>query len=59
VGAQITARVVPELPIVGAALLGLDDLAADPMAHARLRRELAIAAGLADELATTGSTTHV
>jgi len=50
---------VPELPIVGAALLGLDDLAADPAAHARLRRELAIAAGPADELATTRSTTHV
>ena len=59
VGAQITARVVPELPIVGAALLGLDDLAAAPAAHARLRRELAIAAGPADELAITGSTTHV
>jgi N-acetylglucosamine kinase-like BadF-type ATPase len=59
VGSQITARVVPELPIVGAALLGLDDLAADPAAHARLRRELAVAAGPADELASTGSTTHV
>ena len=59
VGPQITARVVPELPIVGAALLGLDDLAADPAAHARLRRELAVAAGPADELASTGSTTHV
>jgi hypothetical protein len=59
VGPQITARVVPELPIVGAALLGLDDLAADAAAHARLRRELAVAAVPADELATTGSTTHV
>ena len=59
VGPQITARVVPDLPIVGAALLGLDDLGGDPVAHARLRRELAVAAGPADELATTGSTTHV
>jgi N-acetylglucosamine kinase-like BadF-type ATPase len=59
VGPQITARVVPEHPIVGAALLGLDDLAADPAAHARLRRELSAASGLGDELATTGSTTHV
>jgi N-acetylglucosamine kinase-like BadF-type ATPase len=59
VGPKVTARVVPEPPIVGAALLGLDELAADPAAHVRLRRELAIAAGPADELATTGSTTHV
>ena len=59
VGAQITARVVPEPPIVGAALLALDDLAADPAAHARLRGALASAAGPADELATTGSTSHV
>jgi N-acetylglucosamine kinase-like BadF-type ATPase len=59
VGPEISARVVPDLPIVGAALLGLDDLAADPAAHARLRRELGAAAGPAEELATTGSTTHV
>jgi N-acetylglucosamine kinase-like BadF-type ATPase len=59
VGPRIAARVVPEHPIVGAALLGLDDLAADPAAHARLRRELNAASGLGDELATTGSTTHV
>ena len=59
VGPQITARVVPEHPIVGAALLGLDDLAAGPAGHARLRREMAVASGLGDELATTGSTTHV
>jgi N-acetylglucosamine kinase-like BadF-type ATPase len=59
VGPQITARVVPELPIVGAALLGLDDLGAGPAAHVRLRRELAVAVGPADELATTGSTAHV
>ena len=54
VGPQITARVVPEHPIVGAALLGLDDLGADRAAHARLRRELTVA-----ELATTGSEAHV
>jgi N-acetylglucosamine kinase-like BadF-type ATPase len=59
VGPYVTARVVLEHPIVGAALLGLDDLAADPAAHARLRRELAAAPGLGDEFATTGSTTHV
>jgi N-acetylglucosamine kinase-like BadF-type ATPase len=59
VGAEISARVVPDLPIVGAALLGLDDLAADPAAHARLRRELGAAAGPAEELATTGDATHV
>jgi N-acetylglucosamine kinase-like BadF-type ATPase len=58
VGPQVTARVVPELPIVGAALLGLDDLAAGPEACARLRRELAVAGGSAGELATTGSTSH-
>jgi len=57
VGPRITARVVPELPIVGAALLGLDELGADRAAGDRLRRELA-AAGPADELATTGSTSH-
>jgi N-acetylglucosamine kinase-like BadF-type ATPase len=59
VGPHVTARVVPELPIVGAALLGLDDLAADAAAHARLRRELAAAAGGAGGLMTTGSATHV
>ena len=58
-GPQITARVVPEPPIVGAALLGLDELAAGPAAQARVRREMAVASGLGDELATTGSTTHV
>ena len=36
-GSQITARVVPEPPIVGAALLGLDELGADAVAHARAR----------------------
>jgi N-acetylglucosamine kinase-like BadF-type ATPase len=45
VGPQVAARVVSEPPIVGAALLGLDDLGADEAAHARLRRELQEATG--------------
>ncbi len=57
VGPRVIARVVPDMPIVGAALMGLDDLGADEAAHARLRREMA-AAGATDELATTGSTSH-
>jgi N-acetylglucosamine kinase-like BadF-type ATPase len=57
VGPHVVARVVPEMPILGAALMGLDDLGADAAAHARLRRELA-AARPVDELATTGSTSH-
>jgi N-acetylglucosamine kinase-like BadF-type ATPase len=40
VGPEVVARVVREPPIVGAALLGLDDLGADAAAHTRLRREL-------------------
>jgi N-acetylglucosamine kinase-like BadF-type ATPase len=39
-GAKITARVVREPPIVGAALLGLDELGADALAHTRARDEL-------------------
>jgi N-acetylglucosamine kinase-like BadF-type ATPase len=54
VGPRIAARVVTEPPIVGAALLGLDDLGADAAAQARLRE----AFGSGDELATTGSTSH-
>jgi N-acetylglucosamine kinase-like BadF-type ATPase len=45
VGPQVAARVVSAPPIVGAALLGLDDLGADEAAHARLRRELQEATG--------------
>jgi N-acetylglucosamine kinase-like BadF-type ATPase len=41
VGPAVTARVVPDAPIVGAALLGLDDVGAGPDARARARRELA------------------
>ncbi len=40
-GSQITARVVREPPIVGAALLGLDQIGAGAVAHARAREELA------------------
>jgi N-acetylglucosamine kinase-like BadF-type ATPase len=40
-GAKVTARVVREPPIVGAALLGLDELGADALAHERAREELA------------------
>jgi len=40
-GAKVTARVVREPPIVGAALLGLDELGAGALAHARAREELA------------------
>jgi N-acetylglucosamine kinase-like BadF-type ATPase len=40
-GPQISARVVREPPIVGAALLGLDELGAGAVAHARAREELA------------------
>jgi N-acetylglucosamine kinase-like BadF-type ATPase len=58
VGPDVVARVVPEPPIVGAALLGLDDLGAPPEAHARSRRELWEAVLTGDELATTGSTSH-
>jgi N-acetylglucosamine kinase-like BadF-type ATPase len=45
VGPQVAARVVSEPPIVGAALLGLDDLGGDEAAQARLRRELQEATG--------------
>jgi N-acetylglucosamine kinase-like BadF-type ATPase len=58
VGPEIVARVVTEPPIVGAALLGLDDLGAPVEAHARLRRELVAAMRTDEELATTGRTSH-
>jgi N-acetylglucosamine kinase-like BadF-type ATPase len=57
VGPAITARVVDDAPIVGAALLGLDDLGAAPEAHARLRRELRDAVAGTSIPATIGSTT--
>jgi N-acetylglucosamine kinase-like BadF-type ATPase len=40
VGPQITVRPAASAPVVGAALLGLDELAATPEAQERLRREL-------------------
>ena len=43
VGPALTARVTDSPPIVGAALLGLDALGADPEAHLRLRDELGAA----------------
>jgi N-acetylglucosamine kinase-like BadF-type ATPase len=52
-GPAITARLVREPPIVGAALLALDALGADPPAHERARRELA-AAVEGGELALAG-----
>lgn len=54
VGPRIVTRVVAEPPIVGAALLGLDDLGASASARERARAELAAAAG--DGLAMTGRT---
>jgi N-acetylglucosamine kinase-like BadF-type ATPase len=52
VGPAIVPRVVAAPPIVGAALLGLDELGAEPGAHARARAELepapAVAMGAAD-----------
>ncbi|MEA2359353.1 MAG: hypothetical protein QOI62_2613 [Solirubrobacteraceae bacterium] len=43
IGPQIVARVVADPPIVGAALLGLDELGATREARERLRRELGAA----------------
>jgi N-acetylglucosamine kinase-like BadF-type ATPase len=54
VGPGIVTRVVAEPPIVGAALLGLDDLGAPAAARSRARAELSAAAG--DGLAMTGRT---
>jgi N-acetylglucosamine kinase-like BadF-type ATPase len=54
IGPGIVTRVVAEPPIVGAALLGLDDLGASAAARDRARAELAAAAG--DGLAMTGRT---
>ena len=54
IGPRIVARVVSEPPIVGAALLGLDDLGAPQEARERARTELVAATD--DGLAITGST---
>jgi N-acetylglucosamine kinase-like BadF-type ATPase len=53
VGPAITARVVDDPPVVGAALLGLDDVGAGTEAHERLRRELH--AAVEGTVATIGS----
>jgi N-acetylglucosamine kinase-like BadF-type ATPase len=50
-GEAATLRVADSQPIVGAALLGLDDLGADAAAQARARRELGTAA---EDIGTTG-----
>ena len=57
VAAGLVARVVPDPPIVGAALLGLDDLGASPSAHERLRRELR-AAAIDDPIPATIGSPH-
>ena len=59
VGPRITARVCPSRRSSARRCSASTSSVGDPAAHARLRRELAVAAGPADELATTGSTTHV
>jgi N-acetylglucosamine kinase-like BadF-type ATPase len=56
IGPAITSRVVPEPPVIGAALLGLDDLGAGLAAHERLRRELRDAVSGDTVPATIGST---
>jgi hypothetical protein len=43
--AALVVRATASAPIVGAALLGLDELGAPPEAKARAREQLAIAAG--------------
>jgi N-acetylglucosamine kinase-like BadF-type ATPase len=53
VGPAVTSRVVTDDPVVGAALLGLDDVGARPEAHERLRHELRAAVG--GMVATIGS----
>lgn len=43
-GLEVVVRAVSSPPIVGAALLALDEVSADPSAHERVRRELEMAA---------------
>jgi N-acetylglucosamine kinase-like BadF-type ATPase len=49
VDGSITVRATAQAPIVGAALLGLDELGADPGAQERVRRELAEHVGTQSE----------
>jgi N-acetylglucosamine kinase-like BadF-type ATPase len=44
IGLEVVVRAVSSPPIVGAALLALDEVAADPIAHERVRRGLELAA---------------
>jgi N-acetylglucosamine kinase-like BadF-type ATPase len=57
VGPHVTVRVVADAPVVGAVLLGLDDLGAGPEARARARRELHAAVAGIGSPATIGSIT--
>ena len=50
VGAGVIVRTTDTPPVVGAALLGLDRLGADPEAKERAKRELAAAADGDDDL---------
>jgi N-acetylglucosamine kinase-like BadF-type ATPase len=54
VGPAITVRATRSPAIVGAALLGLDDLGADPEVQARLRRELGAAVERVEPAAAEG-----
>ncbi|HVN61228.1 MAG TPA: BadF/BadG/BcrA/BcrD ATPase family protein [Gaiellaceae bacterium] len=51
-GPRLTVRLAESPPVVGAALLGLDELGADGEASARLRSELGAAVGRLDESTT-------
>ena len=57
VGPGITVRVANSPPIVGAALLGLDELGAGPQAQARLRSELGAAVQQVKENSSVGRAT--
>jgi N-acetylglucosamine kinase-like BadF-type ATPase len=54
VGPEITVRPTATPAIVGAALLGLDELGADPEAQERVRRELAAEFSRVEEAASVG-----
>jgi N-acetylglucosamine kinase-like BadF-type ATPase len=56
VGPAVVSRIVDDPPIVGAALLALDEVAASPDADARLRAELRSAVAALSIPATIGST---
>jgi N-acetylglucosamine kinase-like BadF-type ATPase len=58
IGPGMVPRVVPSSPILGAALLGLDELGAPPGAQERLRREIDAAMGAAGPLEFVRTTTR-